>query len=515
MTTTMTEPPPAPEGPRTPAITRRALLRSGAAAGGALAIGGAGYGISRLLGGGRLPLLASRRVSAGTDGAARRFHSRPDLLPATTTVTGGPGTPGYLLVGPAAVGGSTAGPLIADGDGEPVWFAPVATGRWLTNFSVQSYRGAPVLTWWEGTVVSGYGAGEAVIADTSYREIARIRAANGRQMDLHELLLTDAGTALFTCAPQKVATDLTAIGGARDADTLESIFQEIDVASGRLVSEWRSLQHVAVAESYRTPSATFDYLHLNSIDVLPDGNLLVSARHTWALYKLDRRRGDVIWRLGGKRSQFALGDQTQFAWQHDGRLVDAGRLTVFDDGNDGVTKTHPQSRGLMLNLDEAGRRVTLGHSYTHPSALSATAMGSTRVLAGGHVVVGWGAEPDVTEFAADGTVVADLRMAKTQKSYRGFRAPWSGSPSDAPATAAVRDRTSHVATLYVSWNGATAATRWRVYAGTRRSDLRALGIVPKRGFETAINLGTGEGYAAVAALDAQGRELRHSGVIAV
>ena len=68
-------------------------------------------------------------------------------------------------------------------------------------------------------------------------------------------------------------------------------------------------------------SEPWDYLHLNSIDVLPDGNLLVRVRHTFALYKLDRKTGKVIWRLGGKRSDFDMGPGTQFAWQHDGRQV--------------------------------------------------------------------------------------------------------------------------------------------------------------------------------------------------
>lgn len=42
-----------------------------------------------------------------------------------------------------------------------------------------SYRGKPVLTWWEGQVIKGYGEGKAVIADTSYRTIATIEAGNG------------------------------------------------------------------------------------------------------------------------------------------------------------------------------------------------------------------------------------------------------------------------------------------------------------------------------------------------
>jgi hypothetical protein len=503
------------------AVTRRRLLGGGLAAGGAIALGGTGYGLSQLLGGGSHErFLASRRVTDGVNGAARRFVSRPDLIPATTTVTaaGRPGAAaaaaagGFLLIGPAAVGGAQAGPVIAGGDGDPVWFTR-SSGNWLTGFAVQSYRGAPVLTWWEGTVTSGYGTGEAVIVDRSYREVARVRAANGRHMDLHEFLLTDRGTALFTCTPQTVAADLRPIGGSATAHVFESVFQEVDVASGKLVHEWRSLDHVPVADSYRAVTSSFDYLHLNSIDVAPDGNLLLSARHTWALYKVDRAGGDVIWRLGGKRSEFAMDGGAQFAWQHDARHAGGSALTVFDDGDDGVTKSHAQSRAVLLDVDETARQVTLTRAFTHSKALLATAMGSARRLGDGNVVVGWGAEPYVTEFDAAGHVAADLRMGAGQKSYRGLRSPWAGRPADAPALAIRRSR--GVATAYLSFNGATALHRWRLEGGVRRSDLRVLGEVPRRGFETAVNLGTETGYARAVALDVAGRELGASAVVTV
>jgi hypothetical protein len=212
-------------------------------------------------------------------------------------------------------------------------------------------------------------------------------------------------------------------------------------------------------------------LHANSSDVTPEGHLLVSARHTWALYKLDRRSGEVIWRLGGKRSDFAMGPDSQFAWQHDARRLDARSLTVFDDGFDGVTRTHAQSRAVLLDVDSAARRVSLRRAFAPPDAICSSAMGSARRLSDGHVIVGWGSSPAVTEFTAAGHPVTDLQMAATEKSYRAFRQAWSGTPVEAPAVATARSSATGAATLFVSWNGATAATGWRVYGGARRSDL--------------------------------------------
>jgi hypothetical protein len=69
--------------------------------------------------------------------------------------------------------------MIVTDTGEPVWIHPV-NGKQATNLKVSTYRGEPVLTWWEGAISSGgIGAGEFVIADTTYREITRVRAADG------------------------------------------------------------------------------------------------------------------------------------------------------------------------------------------------------------------------------------------------------------------------------------------------------------------------------------------------
>src|SRR5437764_3899005 len=120
----------------------------------------------------------------------------------------------------------------------------------------------------------------------------------------------------------------------------------------------RGVEHVPVTECYRPLHEPYDYLHVNSIDVAPDGHLLISGRHTWALYKLDRRTGEVIWRLGGKRSDFALEPAARFAWQHDARQLDAGTISLFENGADGRVRTKTESRGLVLGIETGDRKST-------------------------------------------------------------------------------------------------------------------------------------------------------------
>jgi hypothetical protein len=468
------------------------------------------------LGAGAAALAVLPDRTYGATGAQPLFHSRPDLRPPRLRVaaasTASAVAPGYWFLGPSVTRGAQAGALIADASGQPVWFSPAPRGQLISNFRVQSYRGQPVLTWWQGKVVPpGFGRGEGVILDASYREIARVRAARGRRVDLHEFTLTPEGTALVICYPVAVPADLSHLGGPRQGHVLESVIQEIDIASGRLVMEWRSLGHVALSESYTSPWGGFDYMHANSVEVTPDGHLLVSARHTCALYKLHRRTGKVLWRLGGKRSSFALGAAARFAWQHDARHPSPSIITLFDDG-EGPQRTEAQSRGLVLAVDARRRRVHLTRAYRHPRPLLASAMGSMQLLPDGEVAIGWGTVPSISEFTAAGALVSDVRLPPGCQSYRGMRFAWTGTPTDRPALAAVRDPSTGGTTLYASWNGATQAVGWQVAVGTS-AGAGAGGsgpVVARSGFETAIPLGTTSGYATVTAVGAFGQPLATS-----
>jgi hypothetical protein len=491
-----------------PRLTRRQVLK----AAGVVAVGAWALDGSRLLSSSESFLVGGPQIQAPND-AIHVFRSRPDLHPAAASVAGSFGPGSHLFLGPKDIHGAQGGPLIVDSHGQPVFFRPVT--RWATNVRVQQYRGEPVVTWWEGVVdKQGYGRGEGVIVDRSYNEVARIRAVNGHTADLHEFLLTPEGTALITCRPPIVHADVSAIGGPRHGTVYESIVQEIDVRTGRLVFEWRGLDHVSVAETYRAAGGVVDYLHVNSIQPLADGHLLISARNTWALYKIHRRTGTVIWRLGGKRSDFAVPREARFSWQHDARPPLPGILTVFDNGSDGPVRSAAQSRALKLAVDERNRTVRLGSAYTHPAPLLASSMGSVEILGDGHVIVGWGAEPFISEFTPDGRATADLRLVPGQLSYRGFRQSWLGTPDPAPAVAVRRHPRTGLRTLYASWNGSTETAYWQIFMGRRASDLAPVGTAPRTGFETSVTLGTADGYVAVVALDRAGARLARSKTIA-
>ena len=145
--------------------------------------------------------IPNAKASPAVPAAPHRFVSRPDLRPPVVAVTTTSETvaPGHVLIAPFQITGKAGpgyGALIVDNAGQPIWFKPEATLTAM-NLRVQRYRGKPVLTWYEGEVLGAYG-GDFVVADQSYREVARVKAGHGEHGDLHEFLLTSRGTALIT-----------------------------------------------------------------------------------------------------------------------------------------------------------------------------------------------------------------------------------------------------------------------------------------------------------------------------
>lgn len=494
--------------------SRREVLELGGrlAAGSGMALFGAGLVNCRRQDGG----LPAR--SSGGGGPVQRFRSRPDLHPPASTVDVGPRgvAPGVILTD-AHGGPGQQGPMVLDGTGQLLWFLPLsghATAALRAfNLRVQTYRGEPVLCWFQGAVVDGHGEGHYEIYDSSYRKVTEVHAGNGYAGDLHEFFLTDEGTAIFTCYGE-AQTDLSSLGGAAQGSYFYCLVQEVELATGRVVFEWRSDDHVPLTESKVGPSADgsvpFDYFHINSISIDPtDGNLVVSGRNTWACYKLHRQTGSLLWRLGGKASDFTVDPAAHFAFQHDVSAHSNGTFTIFDN-EAGPPAEARASRGLVVGVDQTARRVTFRHAFHHQPSVLSYALGSVQNLADGHTFMGWGDSAFFTEYDAGGDVCFDGRLAKGTLSYRAFKQPWQGRPTAPPALAT--ERSGGRLNVFVSWNGATEVAHWRLLTGPSPHNLASAGRADRLGFETAITLGHVPRYVAVEGLERSGRVLGRSAV---
>ncbi len=441
------------------------------------------------------------RVASGT-----RFRSASGLHPPKVWFSGKVPDPGLGDIFLDAQDSTQDGPMILSPSGRLLWFRPYGHDS-VFNFELHQYRGQSVLTYWLGAVGDGYGVGRDVLVNHSYKTIATVRGANGLHPDLHEFQITPQGYGLYT-AYEQVHADLSAVGGSSNGTLLDSVVQEVNIATGRLVWEWHAYGHIPITQSYvGKPNANpYDFVHLDSIQQLPNGDLLVSGRDTWAVYEIDPRNGRIVWSLGGKQSSFRMAPGTQFAWQHDARLY-GSTLTVFDDGA-GYRRTENQSRALRIALNLSDRTAALAHVYTnHPSVL-AVSQGNVQALPNGNTFVGWGSAPYFSEFGPTGRQLFTGHFRSPVQSYRAYRFAWSAQPKYQPHIAASATRTG--TRVFASWNGATDVATWEVLAGPSSRQLTPQGRYPSRAFETRMFVKTTQPYIQVRALDHSGNVLRAS-----
>jgi hypothetical protein len=458
-------------------------------------------------------------IHSGPASQIQGFHSRADLRPPVVTVTASSPAvaPGDEFVAPYT-GPGQAGPMILDQGGGLVWFKPLPTHTSATNFRVQQYEGRPVLTWWQGNIsVHGFGMGEGIVDDGTYTKIARVRAGNGHRADLHDFQLTPRGTALIT-SYDPIRCNLSSVGGPADGAVTDGTLQEIDVKTGLVMYEWTSLDHVGLTESYESAARTsrdwpYDYFHINSINLDRDGSLLVSARNTWTVYRIEGSTGQISWRLGGKHSSFSGSSQTRTAYQHDPRELPNGAISIFDNG--ASPRVHGHSRAIVIDLDPQTKTAALTAQLAHAPGLVANSQGNAQALANGDWFVGWGQLPDFSEFGPDGKLLFDAHFPGRTQSYRDLRFEWTGTPAHAPTYSFVASGPG-TGTVYASWNGATLVNAWRVLAGANPGALKAVAESPRAGFETAIHLpaGTAGPYVAVQALGSAEQVLGSSAVAA-
>jgi hypothetical protein len=417
--------------------------------------------------------------------------------------TNGPGTGRY-------------GALIYSPQGQLVWFDQLSGGVAAENLNVQSYEGQRDLTFWQGTVlVLGFGQGEDIVMNSHYRTVATIKGGNGLEADLHEFQIAPHDVAYIT-AYNPIRCNLSSQGGPRNGVILDPVIEEIDMKTGLVRWEWHSLDHVGVSESETSPPnrSAWDWFHLNSIDPEPNGDIFISARNTWAAYQIQDGTGQILWRLGGLKSSFKMGPGTQTAWQHDGRILPDGEVTLFDDGSN--PPEHYQSRAVRIALDFKTHQARLVSAYKHPNPpLLAASQGNMQTLPNGNTLVGYGGVPEISEYAADGTLLFDAHLSYDLTFYRAYRFPWTGRPLSPPIATANLNNTNEETIVHMSWNGATGVAAWRVLAGKSPASLAARATIQTAGFESSTVLPKtyGDaarkqyGYVAVQALDSAGHVL--------
>lgn len=374
-------------------------------------------------------------IETNSGGQPRAYFVRclaVDFPKWTFTRTGEPSQEWYVVT-PTI--GDGAKPFIAifDGNGVPVWWyraaLPPIDGKVMPNGHIAWAR-------W-------YSRPFGVSPDQAYEEhrldgsLARTITAVGTPTDQHDMVRTPQGTDMLLSYVPRDGVDLSAWGGPSDATVLDTVIQEVST-EGKLLWSWNSKDHVALSESERLfspliisqPSTlpdgrtVYDIVHANAIEPLEDGSLLLSLRHTDAVYKINRSAGSIEWKLGGTTTDQSLAiladEHGSYPLQgpHDVRTIDDGTVTVHDNG--AFSPRAP--RAVRYRVDPDARTATLVEQVRDPRVSSANCCGSSRKLRGGGWLLAWGNNDLVTEFDRNGTRVFSLTFGGPF-SYRAFPVP--------------------------------------------------------------------------------------------
>ena len=374
--------------------------------------------------------LCAAVVSCSSGSAATASTQAP---PVTVLTKGAGNDNGDIFLAPQGPGQYGTGPEIVSITGEVLWFHPLPAGSFATDFRTQTYLGKPVLTWFQADSGSG---GEDVIYNDRYQQIATVKPANGYMPDFHEFLITPWNTALIL-ADKPGTANLTSLGLSAHQQVIDGVVQEIDIKTGKLLFQWDSADHVPYSDSHAPMPQSgqpWDWFHINAVHLDTDGNLLISSRFTWTIYKVNLRTGAMMWQLGGKHSTFAIkaapGQKLDsageiFAFQHDPEALGGNVYTVFDDESDGQTTLYSSSRAVTISLDLAAGTATLIKSVNQPEGLTAGATGSAQTTKNGDLFVSWGGLSYFSEFSPSGKLLFNAKLPDSVGTYRAYRLPWN------------------------------------------------------------------------------------------
>ncbi len=261
--------------------------------------------------------------------------------------------------------------------------------------------------------------------DNDLNLIDSFYAGNGYSTDIHDFhMLSDGSYYIMSYDTENLDMRSIVNDGYSNALVTGGIIQKFD-AHKNLVFQWRSWDNFEITDATHEllSAPLIDYAHINAIEPLDDGNILISSRHMDEITKINTLTGEIIWRLGGENNQFTfLNDEERFSHQHAIRMLPNGNITLFDNGNFHST---PHSRAVEYKIDEFNKTVELVWQYRNSPDNYGFALGYVQRLPNGNTLIGWGASiPSVTEVKPDGTKVLELSLPTGMYSYRAYKFDW-------------------------------------------------------------------------------------------
>jgi hypothetical protein len=328
-------------------------------------------------------------------------------------------SPGFFFLAAKAITAPDASLYIAivDNYGTPVFFRKM-------NRASGSMRLMP-----DGRIGYMNGVPRKLYILDDMLEVESIFNIEGYKTNGHDWSFDNEGNILLM-GQAKSYIDMSSLieGGNINAEVLDVVIQEFD-KDGILKYTWNSADHFDIFDGNENSDyldyteAQLDYVHANSVAFDSDTSFLLSNRHMDEITKVDRRSGEIIWRLGGKNNQFTfINDTIGFSHQHSVSKLENGNILLFDNGN---LHDSQVSTSIIYELDEINKTATLIKRYGRTPDVYSNHGAGTQEVYNGNVINHWGVYwPSFTEFHADGTIALDVDFTEHSFSPRINKFLW-------------------------------------------------------------------------------------------
>ncbi|KAI0151769.1 ASST-domain-containing protein [Xylariaceae sp. FL1272] len=473
--------------------------------------------------------------NVGLDGADDlfKFVTRPDLMSPKWNITYHHKeliAPGYWFVTPFKFIGHLlddvkwvpcqVGPMIYDNDGELVWSGACQYNQRImydlfpVELNNQTVLKAIVKN--SEFPVSNCGAGAFINQEYDLVHDFFIDKED-LHVNIHEFNFIERRNTTLVTTRRPRQWSGHSLGLNEDLIWIDSNgFREYNLTTGNITFQWHAEYHVSLSESTlppayyrpdqnktRVPFTNFtrDYVwdpwHINSVDENSDGNYLVSFRHMDTIMLVAGDDGRVLWRFGGKHSDYIHEGGFTFSRQHHVRYISHSTerdVISFLDNSSGEQHldfqppTNNYSRGLIVELlrpEGEPQRARILQEYKRPDRRYADKRGALQRLPNGNVFMSWTDAGYVSEHSKnDDKVLMEARFLNEDRlgTYRSYKSTnWVGRPKGPPDVKSLGYGigTNSMTAIYVSWNGATEHKTWKFFSGDQ-----LLGQKNKTGFET-------------------------------
>jgi outer membrane protein assembly factor BamB len=355
------------------------------------------------------------------DGARRRAYEvrcLPADFPPWRFEDLGEAAPGLFVVSFKASREERPWVIVFDHEGVPRWwYSPPTRVLWAQILSDGTVS-------WARSFGDGYGLDRRMAHEirSLSGELLRLVRTRGPIIDGHEL--REFGSNLLVGSYVPETADLSRFGGPVRAAIVSAEIQELD-PRGRVLWRWNSRGHISLAETGRwwrnvlsnprrrlQGREAFDPVHINAIEPRGSDEVVISTRHTDAVYGIQRSTGEVVWKIGGSKTADSLeivGDPAQklLGGQHDVRIAEDGSLSIYDNGKDRPRRP----RVVFYRLAPEQGRVRYLGQLNDSEVKTSHCCGSARELAEGGWLVSWGDNPLVTAFDEERQIAFRLELA--------------------------------------------------------------------------------------------------------